>query len=518
MTADTPAEITSEAQLPSAPSTPSVRRGRSYARLAYSHPQRGVAYKDISRHTTLIGSATDAPIRLLSSEVSAAHCVITLDNDVLRIRALRPNGGIRVNGYPLDISVLCHGDRLDIGPFSFRVETNLTFELSRTASIPETRVDLVDNVDTITSSESEATTDTEPKTAPPPAAPPDAEAEPETEEPGEKPITVEFLKKLMLQGVLTRFQSDWILEGKFEEFNVGEFRVVDILGTGGMGWLYVAVNETTGEKAAVKVISKHMDNDYLTRFKLEARAGLMLNHPNLVRTLKLGETDEIWYVAMELVEGISLQELIARQGFIPWPQACSLVAQAAAGLQHAHEKGLIHRDIKPGNLLVKKNGTVKVLDFGLALMEQDEDEFMLTMISGQGCVGTADYIAPEQTLDSFAVGPQADIYSLGCTLYCALTGNVPFPGESVSKKLRAHRTKTARPVREIKPEVPAAVEEIVTKMMARKTSERYATAAQVLTALQPHARRDSASFDFTQILAQRSAEARQRVNLLRQRR
>jgi hypothetical protein len=514
MTADTPTEITSGAELPSAPSTPPARRGRSYARLAYSHPQRGTAYKDISRHTTLIGSATDAPIRLLSSDVAAAHCVITLDNDVLRIRALRPNAGIRVNGYPLDISVLCHGDRLDIGPFSFRVETNLTFELSRTAPIPETRMDLVDNLDTITSSEAEATTDTEPKTAPSP--PPETEAE--AEEVGEKPITVEFLKKLMLQGVLTRFQSDWILEGKFEEFNVGEFRVVDILGTGGMGWLYVAVNETTGEKAAVKVISKHMDNDYLTRFKLEARAGLMLNHPNLVRTLKLGETDEIWYVAMELVEGISLQELIARQGFIPWPQACSLVAQAAAGLQHAHEKGLIHRDIKPGNLLVKKNGTVKVLDFGLALMERDEDEFMLTMISGQGCVGTADYIAPEQTLDSFAVGPPADIYSLGCTLYCALTGMVPFPGESVSKKLRAHRTGTARPIREIKPEVPVAVEAIVAKMMARKTSERYATAAQVLAALQPHARRDSASFDFTQILAQRSAEARQRVNLLRQRR
>jgi hypothetical protein len=515
MTPDTPAEITFGTQSSPPPSTPPVRRGRSYARLAYAHPQRGTAYKDISRHTTLIGSATDAPIRLLSTEVAPAHCVITLDSDVLRIRALRPNAGIRVNGYPLDISVLCHGDRLDIGPFSFRVETNLTFELSRTAAIPETRMDLIDNVDTITGSEAEATTDTDAKAAPPPSA---ELQETEAEEPGEKPITVEFLKKLMLQGVLTRFQSDWILNGEFEEFNVGEYRVVDILGTGGMGWLYIAINETTGEKAAVKVISKHMENDYLTRFKLEARAGLMLNHPNIVRTLKLGETDEIWYMAMELVEGISMQELIGRQGFIPWPQACSLVAQAAAGLQHAHEKGLIHRDIKPGNLLVKKNGTVKVLDFGLALVDKDEDEFMLTMISGQGCVGTADYIAPEQTLDSFQVGPQADIYSLGCTLYCALTGMVPFPGESVSKKLRAHRTKTARAVREVKPEVPVAVEEIVAKMMARKVSERYATAAEVLAALQPHARRDSAAFDFSQILAQRSAEARQRVNLLRQRR
>ena len=283
----------------------------------------------------------------------------------------------------------------------------------------------------------------------------------------------------MLQGVLTRFQTQWLLEGKFEEFTIDEYRIVDILGTGGMGWLYVGVNEQTGEKAAVKVISRHMDNDYLTRFKLEARAGLLLNHPNIVRTIKLGETDEILYVAMELVEGISLQELIVRQGSIPWPQACSLVAQAAAGLQHAHEKGMVHRDIKPGNLLVKRNGTVKVLDFGLALMEKDEDEFTLAMISGQGCVGTADYISPEQTIDSFAVGPRADIYSLGCTLYCALTGTVPFPGESVAKKLRAHRTKDARPVREIKPEVPAAVEQIVAKMMARKPDDRYATAADV---------------------------------------
>jgi serine/threonine-protein kinase len=514
MTADTPAEITTGAQALAPLSMQPVRRGRSYARLAYAHPQRGTAYKDINRHTTLIGSATDAPIRLLSSDVAAAHCIITLDNDVLRIRSLRANAGIRVNGYPVDISVLCHGDRLDIGPFSFRVETNLTFELSRTAAVPETRMDLPDNVDTITGSEVEATTDTDAQPAPPVAEP---EAE-EEEEAGDKPITVEFLKKLMLQGLLTRFQSDWILKGEFEQFTVGEFRVIDILGTGGMGWLYVAVNEASGEKAAVKVISKHMENDYLTRFKLEARAGLMLNHPNIVRTLKLGETDEIWFMAMELVEGISMQELIGRQGFIPWPQACSLVAQAAAGLQHAHEKGLIHRDVKPGNLLVKKNGTVKVLDFGLALVDKDEDEFMLTMISGQGCVGTADYIAPEQTLDSFQVGPQADIYSLGCTLYCALTGMVPFPGESVSKKLRAHRTKTARPIREIKPEVPLAVEEIVARMMSRKVSERYATAAEVLAALQPHARRDSAAFDFSQILAQRSAEARQRVNLLRQRR
>ncbi|HUE12522.1 MAG TPA: FHA domain-containing serine/threonine-protein kinase, partial [Planctomycetaceae bacterium] len=458
MSAEPQPASTIQPQLPPAP--PAPRPGRSYARLAYPHPQRGTAYKDILRHTTLIGSSIDCPIRLLSSEIASAHCVITLDNDVIRVRALRPDAGIRINGNPVDISVLCHGDCLEIGPFSFRIETNLTFELSKTAPVMETRMDLVQGIGPDTAAEAAPTGDTAPEAAP--------AVTPEPEEDTEKPITIEFLKKLMLQGVLTKFQTQWLLEGKFEDFTIDDYRIVDILGTGGMGWLYVGVDQTTGEKAAVKVISRHMDNDYLTRFKLEARAGLLLNHPNIVRTIKLGETDEILYVAMELVEGISLQELIVRQGSIPWPQACSLIAQAATGLQHAHEKGMVHRDVKPGNLLVKRNGMVKVLDFGLALMEKDEDEFTLAMISGQGCVGTADYISPEQTIDSFAVGPRADIYSLGCTLYCALTGTVPFPGESVAKKLRAHRTKDARPVREIKPDIPAALEKIVAKMMARK--------------------------------------------------
>src|ERR1700693_5264842 len=133
MTAETPAELSSLAQPASPSPKPAARRGRAYARLAYAHPQRGTAYKDIGRHTTLIDSATDAPVRLMSSDIAPAHCVVILEREILGIRAFRPNAGIRVNGYPVEIRVLCHGDRLEIGPFSFRVETNLTFELSRTA-------------------------------------------------------------------------------------------------------------------------------------------------------------------------------------------------------------------------------------------------------------------------------------------------------------------------------------------------------------------------------------------------
>ena len=178
---------------------------------------------------------------------------------------------------------------------------------------------------------------------------------------------------------------------------------------------------------------------------------------------------------------------------------------------------MVHRDVKPGNLLVQKTGSVKVLDFGLALIEKDEDEFTLTMIAGQGCVGTADYIAPEQTIDSFAVDVRADIYSLGCTLYTALTASVPFPGDSIPQKLRAHRTKTPKPVSELKPEVPLPVQEILAKMMSRKPSDRYATAAEVAAALKPHARLSPAPFDFAKMLTQRAVEARQRIVHLRRR-
>src|SRR5580704_2876013 len=182
-------QIGSPTQQQTPPAPPAERRGRSYARLSYPHPQRGTAYKDILRHTTLIGSSIDCPIRLLSSEIASAHCVITLDNDVIRVRTLRPDAGIRVNGHASDISVLCHGDVLEIGPFSFRVETNLTFELSKTAPIAETRMDLVQTMgpDTATANETAPTNDTSPE---PTAAPP---ADTDPEEPTEKPLTLEFL-------------------------------------------------------------------------------------------------------------------------------------------------------------------------------------------------------------------------------------------------------------------------------------------------------------------------------------
>jgi len=489
MTNDPPAADAGRTDKP-----PGPRKYTNYARLAYSHPERGTAYKNILRHTTLMGSAPDCHVRLMSPEIAPAHCVITLDGEVLRIRNIHERPGTRVNGVEVQVSRLAHGDTLQVGQFVFRVETNLTFELSRTAPIVDTRIEHPAEV----------------------ALPP--EPAPVVETNKKKQLTMEFLKALMLQGLLTRFQADWLMTGEFVEFSIDKYKVEKILGTGGMGWLYVGRDEESGERVALKVISKRQDTEYLTRFKLEARAGLMLKHPHIVRTDRIDETDEVIFVVMELVEGISMQELIILKKYLPWRQACSFAVQAAAGLHHAHNAGLVHRDVKPANLLIERDGKVKILDFGLALLEKDEDEFSLAMISGQDCVGTADYISPEQTLDSFTVDARADIYSLGCTLYSALTGMVPFPGSTVAQKLRAHRNRDAKPVREWRSEVPAAVEAIVQRMMHRNPDKRFQTAADVAKALAPYSRRAPAEFDFDEVLQNRVVEAKNRIAMLQERR
>lgn len=463
----------------------------TYARLSYRLPNREIGYKNILRSTTVIGSASDCHIRLMSPDICSAHSVITLDDESLRVRNLHSGIGTRVNGIEVDVCDLAHGDKLECGPFVFYVETNLTFELSKTAAILDTRLD------------NTAADGTPQDTA--------------VDTDGKSPLTMEFLKKLMLQGQITKFQADWLMNGEFEEFEIDHYKVLEILGNGGMGWLYVALDPETKKKIALKVISKQQDIEFLTRFKLEARAGQMLDHPNIVRTYKMGERDDIYYVVMELVEGVNLQEMIYLKKAVPWEASCSFMAQTARALENAHKAGMVHRDIKPANLLITADGTVKILDFGLALIDEDEDEFTLAMISGQDCVGTADFIAPEQTIDSYTVDGRADIYSLGCTFYCALTGVVPFPGESISRKLRAHRNREARPIREWNSEVPEKVAKIVEKAMARRPEDRFQSAADLRKALKPFAKRTPVTFDFREVLAKRVEEAKARVARLQKR-
>lgn len=327
---------------------------------------------------------------------------------------------------------------------------------------------------------------------------------------------------LVNDGILTRFQAERLLEGRYRGFFIDHYKVLETLGTGGMACLYLAVDTRTDQEVALKVLSdKHKsDAGMLARLKLEAHAGQKLRHSSIIRTHAIHGTDDVFgeahYLVMEYVEGINLEELINLRGAIPWQQAADFVRQAAAGLHHAHTNGMVHRDVKPGNLLVDAEGCVKILDFGLALIDTAEDEeFSLAMIFGHSCLGTADYIAPEQTFDSFAVDARADIYSLGCTLYVALTGRLPFPIASSCAKLEGHRKRPAPPVRGIVPEVPVELAAIVDRMMAKRPDDRYQSMAEVVEALTPFTRRMPVEFDFPKVLAWRAKEARRRFALHR---
>lgn len=336
----------------------------------------------------------------------------------------------------------------------------------------------------------------------------------------EQPSAAQAAAILVKQGLLTRFQAEGLLKGRRQGFFIDCYKVLDILGTGGMGWLYIAEHEPTGDRVAIKVLSDLHANDagMLTRLQVEARAGMRLNHPNIVRTLKLDSTEDFNYVVMEFVEGISLFELVEQQGRIPWPQACDFFLQVAAGLEHAHSHGLVHRDVKPANLLVERSGAVKLLDFGLALDAAGDDEFSLAMIFGHDCVGTEDFIAPEQVSDSSKVDGRADLYSLGCTFHYALTGVVPYPFPSNAEKLEAHRSPSIRPTKDIPADVPQAVRSVVERLMASQAADRFQTAGELAAALAPLARRRPVEFDFERLLRARADDARRRHARIRQQR
>jgi len=321
-------------------------------------------------------------------------------------------------------------------------------------------------------------------------------------------------QRLVQAKLLTRFQAERLLEGRTRGFLYDHYKVIDLVGSGGMGWVYQAENTVTGETVALKVLLEQLQHDrgMLARFQQEARVGLRLIHPNIVRTYELGSAGGLPYVIMEFVNGASLLELLARCHHLPWPQACEYARQAALGLHHAHHLGLVHRDVKPTNLLIDQTGRVRLLDFGLSMIREGEagDEFSMAMIFGHQCVGTAEYMAPEQADDSLAVDGRADVYSLGVTLFAALTGSLPFRANTAAEMIHAHRHDRPRPLREMAPSVPAGVADIVYKMLEKDRDRRFDTAAEAAAALSQWAQPSPAEFDFDAIVVERKQRAQQR--------
>ena len=303
----------------------------------------------------------------------------------------------------------------------------------------------------------------------------------------ESPATISakgFATYLVRSKTLTTWQAEKLLMGKHKGFTLGKYKLLGLLGKGGMSSVYLAEHTLMRRRVALKVLPHKRvgDASYLGRFHREAQAVASLDHPNIVRAYDVDheqdKTMQIHFLVMEHVEGRNLQEIVAQDGPQPPARAAEFVRQAAAGLQHAHENGLVHRDIKPGNLLVDGSGTVKMLDLGLARFFNENEE-SLTIEHDEKVLGTADYLAPEQAVDSHLVDHRADIYSLGCTMYFLLTGHPPFTEGSLAQRLIAHQTKEPPPVSDDRDDMPESLDAILRQMMSKSPDDRPQTAGDV---------------------------------------
>lgn len=285
-------------------------------------------------------------------------------------------------------------------------------------------------------------------------------------------------------GLLTRWQCDKLLEGRHKGFLLGKYKLLDHLGTGGMSAVYLAEHINMQRRVAIKVLPTQRvhDSSYLARFYREARAAAALDHPNIVRAYDVDNQNDTHYLVMEYVQGQDMQRLVKAQGALAFEVAADYFRQAADGLAHAHKMGLIHRDIKPANLLVDPQGIVKLLDLGLARFA-DDNQASLTIAHDENVLGTADYLAPEQAVNSHRVDTRADIYSLGCTFYFALTGHPPFPDGTLPQRLMKHQTAEPSSIAKERPGTPAELVAICQRMMAKSPDKRYQTSREVAEAL-----------------------------------
>lgn len=291
----------------------------------------------------------------------------------------------------------------------------------------------------------------------------------------------EALAKHLIQlGKLTPFQAKKLLDGAALGLLLGPYQILSPIGKGGMGTVYLARDSRNQQLLALKVLPPkraRQEDRLLARFLREMELCQRVAHPHLTRTYNVGVYQNVNYIAMEYIPGQTLYRLVTDQGPLTVPRAARLFAEVALGLNHAHSQGLIHRDLKPSNIMITPHDHAKVLDLGLALV-QNEMPSDRAIIGGQGyVVGTMDYIAPEQVADASKVDPRSDLYGLGCVLYFALTGQPPFPGGTSVQKMTRHQNEEPIPVTDLNPTVPVAFSGVVRKMMAKRPERRYPTAA-----------------------------------------
>lgn len=311
---------------------------------------------------------------------------------------------------------------------------------------------------------------------------------------------VPLAQDLVDRGWLTRYQITEMVQGRGKGLVLGPYRLLQPLGEGAMGQVFKAAHRAMNRTVALKIIRKEWlaNETAIRRFHREVQAASQLVHPHIVLAYDAGQIGDTHYFAMEYVEGVDLARLVKESGPLHVGEACEYVRQAALGLEHAFEQGLVHRDIKPHNLMVvsgefpgrsrdhaRPGPHVKILDFGVARLQGEESrEHALTQTGT--VVGTPDFIAPEQALNARAADIRADLYSLGCTLYYLLAGRAPYRGNSLAAVLLKHQLEEAEPIQHIRPDLPAAVASVVAKLMAKKPEDRYQTPRELAVALESY--------------------------------
>ncbi len=310
---------------------------------------------------------------------------------------------------------------------------------------------------------------------PPKASPKDAE---------------ELLRELIRQNKLTKFQADEVYKGRGKSLTLGNYVLMEKIGAGGMGQVFKARHRLMDRLVAIKMLPKAVMNDpsAITRFEREVKAAAKISHPNIVTAHDADQAQGIHFLVMEFVEGVDLSVLVRKSGLLPVDKAVNYVLQAARGLEAAHKQGIIHRDIKPANILLDRDGTIKILDMGLARLGTDGEVARQADLTQTGAImGTVDYMAPEQAVNPKTADGRADIYSLGCSLFFLLTGKPIYDGETLPAKIMAHQNEAIPSMRAIRPDVPEPVAAVFCKMVAKQAADRYQNMSELIADLERRA-------------------------------